>query len=95
MIVATTALKICMHVRFKTKIRPAREITPCLRSYHIFGGGFLNIGSSTTGDCERFFPFIEFISGADLGGVAGVATPPNDFEQPLPLIYKAYYSLAQ
>ena len=36
------------------------------------------------------------IAGADLGGgVAGVATPPNDFEQPLPLIYKAYYSLAQ
>ena len=33
-------------------------------------------------------------AGADLGGgVQGVATPPNDFEQPLPLIYKAYYSL--
>ena len=28
-------------------------------------------------------------------GVAGVATPPNDVEQPLPLIYKAYNSLAQ
>ena len=25
------------------------------------------------------------------GGGVGVATPPNDFEQPLPLIYKAYY----
>ena len=33
--------------------------------------------------------------GGSRGGVQGVATPPNDFEQPLPLIYKAYYSLAQ
>ena len=35
------------------------------------------------------------VSGADLGGGSGGCNPPNDFEQPLPLIYKAYYSLAQ
>ena len=28
------------------------------------------------------------------GGVRGVATPPNDSEQPHPLTYKAYYRLA-
>ena len=29
------------------------------------------------------------------GGVRGLQPPPNDFEQPLPLLYKAYYGLAQ
>ena len=49
--------------------------------------------------CEQFvmnsFPESQILTGANLGGVAGIATPPNDFEQSLPLIYKAYYSLAQ
>ena len=51
--------------------------------------------TSSVGYCVVIGNYVGLIAGADLGGVAGVATPPNDFEQPLPLIYKAYYSLAQ
>ena len=53
---------------------------------------FCSAGCTASPDCSAD---TDKSRGGSRGGVAGVATPPNDFEQPLPLIYKAYYSLAQ